>query len=186
MNTSTKAPIFKNPSTAPTPQNQPQLAHGSLDASEIQVLTALAKKQATAALEKIPLLGAVAWLMLQQSSTRNSLLADLEWRVMPALVLGQAKLYMREQAPLAYVSWAKLSEDVAQRYRQAPHHLAAGDWKCGEQIWLVDILAPFGGAQELLADVRQNVFPGQALYQLAPSESGDANIQCWQADQKQA
>lgn len=35
---------------------------------------------------------------------------------MAALVLDQAKLYMRDGAPVAYVSWAKLSEEVAQRY----------------------------------------------------------------------
>jgi cytolysin-activating lysine-acyltransferase len=86
---------------------------------------------------------------------------------MPPLVLDQAKLYMRDNAPVAYVSWAKLSEAVAGRYCAAPHQLAAGDWQSGTQIWIVDLYAPFGGAIEVLQDLRDTVLQGQVIHQLA-------------------
>lgn len=160
-------------------QSSPENA-STLSADELRAFTALAKSQAKSVLKKIPLLGPITWLMMQQGSTRHTLLSELEWRVMPALMLDQAKLYLREEAPLAYVSWAKMSEEVANRYRNAPHQLAPADWKSGEQIWLIDVFTPFGGAQELLADIRKNVFPGQPIHQLLPSPAGPAKVQRWE------
>lgn len=124
------------------------------------------KAQAQHVVSKLPLLGAVAWLMLQHSTTRHTLVSELEWRVMPPLVLDQAKLYMRDNAPVAYVSWAKLSDKVAQRYSAAPHQLAIGDWQSGDQTWIVDLYAPFGGATEVLQDLRDTVLKGRTIHQL--------------------
>jgi cytolysin-activating lysine-acyltransferase len=106
------------------------------------------------------------WLMLQHNTTRHTLISDQEWRVLPPLVLDQAKLYMRDNAPIAYVSWAKLSDKVAQRYSGAPHQLAAGDWQSGDQVWIVDLLTPFGGSAEVLRDLRNTVLKGQAIHHL--------------------
>ena len=94
---------------------------------ELAQLTQAARDGARQALALLPVLGHVTWLMLQQGPTRNTLLGDLEWRVLPPLMLKQARLHMRDEAPLAYVSWALLSADAATRYRAAPHRLAAAD-----------------------------------------------------------
>ena len=122
--------------------------------------------QAQRVVSKLPLLGAVTWLMMQHNTTRHTLISDLEWRVMPPLVLDQAKLYMRNNAPVAYVSWAKLSEKVANRYRSVPHQLTAGEWQSGEQIWVIDLYAPFGGATEVLQDLRDSVLKGVVINRL--------------------
>ncbi|WP_310611701.1 toxin-activating lysine-acyltransferase [Limnohabitans sp.] len=152
-----------------------------LNGQESQDLAAYAKEQAQRVMSKIPLLGAVSWLMMQQSATRHTLLSELEWRVMPALVLDQAKLFMRDNAPVAYVSWARLSDDVAERYQQAPHHLTASDWKSGEQIWIVDLCAPFGGIQEVMKDLRESVFPGQEIHQFTLGGDGQVKAMTWPA-----
>ncbi|WP_310626482.1 toxin-activating lysine-acyltransferase [Limnohabitans sp.] len=152
-----------------------------LNDQESQDLAAYAKAQAQRVMSKIPLLGAVSWLMLQQSATRHTLLSELEWRVMPALVLDQAKLFMRDNAPVAYVSWARLSEDVAKRYQQAPHHLNASDWKSGEQIWIVDLCTPFGGMQEVMKDLRESVFAGQEIHQFTLGANGQVKAMTWPA-----
>jgi cytolysin-activating lysine-acyltransferase len=149
------------------------------NAQESQDLAAYAKEQAHRVMGKIPLLGAVSWLMMQQSATHHTLLSELEWRVMPALVLDQAKLFMRDNAPVAYVSWARLSNDVAQRYQQAPHHLSASDWKSGEQVWLVDLCSPFWGVQEVMKDLRESVFAGQEIHQLTLDGHGQVKAMTW-------
>jgi cytolysin-activating lysine-acyltransferase len=95
------------------------------------------------------------------------------------MVLDQAKLFMRDNAPVAYVSWARLSNDVAQRYQQAPHHLSASDWKSGEQVWLVDLCTPFGGVQEVMKDLRESVFAGQEIHQLALDGHGQVKAMTW-------
>ncbi len=117
--------------------------------------------------------------MMQQSATRHTLLSELEWRVMPPLMLDQAKLYMRDKAPLAYVSWACLSEDAAKRYQQAPHHLMPSDWKSGEQVWIVDLCTPFGGGQEVIKDLRENVFKGKEIHQFTLDGDGQVKAMTW-------
>jgi len=115
--------------------------------AELEQFAKRAREQAEKVLKKVPVLGPVSWLLLSGAATRHMLLSDLEWRVMPALMLDQAKLYLRGETPIAFASWARLSEAVAQRYRMPPHQLAPSDWKSGDQVWLVDVLTPFGGAQ---------------------------------------
>ncbi|WP_371818808.1 toxin-activating lysine-acyltransferase [Rhodomicrobium sp. Az07] len=33
------------------------------------------------------------------------------------------------------------------------------DWKSGNKLWLVDIVAPFGGQDAMLTDLKEKVFP---------------------------
>jgi cytolysin-activating lysine-acyltransferase len=130
-------------------------------------------------MKKIPVLGAVAWLMMQKGPTRNTFMSELEWRVMPPLVLDQCKLYLQGDAPTAFVSWAKLSPEVVKRYRNAPHRIGAGDWRSGREIWLMDFLVPFGGEQDVLQDLRSTVFAGRNVHQLAPQQEGEARVITW-------
>lgn len=151
-----------------------------LPPEEMVSLAALAKKQAQKVISKIPLLGPVTWLMMQQAASRHTLISELEWRVLPALMLDQAKLYLKDEAPVAFVSWAKLSDAAAQRYKTAPHQLSMNEWASGDQIWLIDMLTPFGGAQEVLKDLREKVFAGQAVHQLIPLPDA-AKVVTWPA-----
>lgn len=160
---------------------QPLMPEG-MSADDINQLAALAKLKTNEVLTKIPLLGPIAWLMIQQPATRHTLLSELEWRIMPALALNQVKLYMRDNTPIAFASWAKLSDSVAKRYMSQPHQLSPSDWNSGEQVWLVDLFTPYGGAQETLTDLRTQVHPNVAIHQLVPNEQGHAKMISWPAD----
>lgn len=152
-----------------------------LNAEQMQQLADVARAQAERVMGKIPVLGAVCWLMIQQPGARHTLLSELDWRVMPPLVLEQAKLYMRDSAPIAYVSWAMLSDTTAQRYIEAPHHLMAADWKSGDQVWIIDLIAPFGGTTEVMKELRESVFVGRPIHQLMPDADGQAKTLTWPA-----
>ncbi|MDO9089252.1 MAG: toxin-activating lysine-acyltransferase [Burkholderiaceae bacterium] len=169
----------------PTPVEVKPSSYNKADMSsqDIDHLMQRAKAEAKSFLGRLPTLGPIVWLMMQQSATRHTLLSELEWRVLPALMHKQAKLYMRDESPLAYVSWARLSDEAATRYRQSPHHLTAPDWNSGDQIWLIDLLTPFGGAKELLEELRREVFPGQPVHQLAPAgiTAQPARVMTWPA-----
>lgn len=151
-----------------TEPNKPPVDTDILPPEELAALAVLAKRQAQKVISKIPLLGPVTWLMMQQPASRHTLVSELEWRVLPALMLDQAKLYLKDEAPIAFVSWARLSDAVAQRYKTAPHQLTMTDWNSGDQVWLIDVLTPFGGAQDVLKDLREKVFAGQVVNQLVP------------------
>ncbi|WP_395058836.1 toxin-activating lysine-acyltransferase [Polaromonas sp.] len=148
---------------------------------ELAGLAELAKQQAHKVLGKIPLLGPVTWLMMQQSHSRHTLLSELEWRVMPALILDQAKLYLKDDAPVAFASWARFNQATVQRYRSPPHQLAMADWSSGDQIWLIDVFTPFGGAQDVLKDLREKVFAGQIVHQLIPVPNAVPKVLAWPA-----
>ncbi|NUA27140.1 toxin-activating lysine-acyltransferase [Cupriavidus basilensis] len=132
----------------------------------------LAAEQAQRVIKKIPLLGPVSWLMMNNPATRHSFLAELDWRIMPPLILEQAKLYMRGEMPTGFVTWACLSDAVAERFAKPPHQLAPGDWKSGDKVFLVDLFAPYGGARDVLEDLKTTVLKGQALHQLVPEGEG--------------
>ncbi len=148
--------------------------------AKLAEMARMAKAQAQRVIDKLPLLGPVTWLMMQQGPGRHAFVADLEWRIMPPLVLDQAKLYLRDGMPLAFVTWALLSEPVVARYRQAPHHLAPADWRSGEQPWIVDLFAPFGGAQDVLKDLH-GTFPGKTIRQLGAMSNEQAEVIEWPA-----
>lgn len=148
---------------------------------EAQKVITFAKEQAGKMFQKLPLLGPVTWLMMQQTHTRHTLISELEWRVIPALMLDQAKLYMRDESPLAYVSWARLSPELAQRYRHPPHQLSFNDWSSGDEVWLVDVIAPFGGIPKIMEDLRHQVFAGKPISQLAPTANEPTKTLTWPA-----
>lgn len=158
---------------------QPNIA--DMKPGEVARLMELAKAKASTVFKKIPLLGPLTWLMMQQSATKHTLISELEWRVMPPLMLEQAKLFMREESPLAFVTWAKMSPASSDRYRKAPHHLMFSDWNSGDQIWLIDIVTPFGGAQEIMQNIREHVFAGQVIHQLVPMPDEPQKMLTWPA-----
>ncbi len=172
---------MKKRTAAATPDASPPPAGDSKAPDNLAALVTQAQAQVHRTLTKIPLFGAVTWLLMQQPAGRHTLLGELEWRVMPPLILEQSKVYLREGAPAAFVSWARLSDAVAQRYQSAPHQLTMSDWNSGSQIWLIDMVAPFGGAQEILKDMREKVFSGQTIHQLVSVAAGKSEIIRWPA-----
>ena len=57
-----------------------------------------------------------------------------------------------------------------------------GDWSSGDQIWLIDVFTPYGGAQELLKDLRERVFPGEVVRQLIPTGPVQGKVVTWPAE----
>ena len=77
-----------------------QEAPKGLSEEQAQEILAFAKDQAQQMFHKLPMLGPVTWLMMQQAHTRHTLLSELEWRVIPALMLDQARRFYAELAAL--------------------------------------------------------------------------------------
>jgi cytolysin-activating lysine-acyltransferase len=93
-------------------------------------------------------LGEVVWLMSQSPEYKQYLIADLEWLVMPAILLHQFRLFYHEGKPVAVVLYARVSEEVEQRVDAGAPTLRPQDWKSGDKIRVVKVIAPFGGGEE--------------------------------------
>lgn len=46
------------------------------------------------------------------------------------------------------------------------------DWKSGDILWLVDLIAPYGGQEAMLKDLKTQVFAEQEMRYLAVGPQG--------------
>jgi len=82
-------------------------------------------------------LGEIVWLMSQSPEFKQYLIADLEWLVMPPILLRQFKLFYQDGAPVAVELYAKVSPEVAARLDAGAPTLRPGDWASGEVVRVV-------------------------------------------------
>jgi cytolysin-activating lysine-acyltransferase len=94
-------------------------------------------------------LGEIAWLMTQSPRHKAVPLGDLERLVMPALLLRQFRIFYKDEQPVGVALWALADDLVAKRIDAGDKRLAAVEWKSGESMRIVDIVAPFGGEAEM-------------------------------------
>jgi cytolysin-activating lysine-acyltransferase len=136
----------------------------------------LVVEQAQGVLKKLPLLGPICFLAINSPHHRYMFLADFEWRILPPIIIDQAKVYMVENSPIAYASWAFLSSEAAERYKKLGK-LAPGDWKSGNEPWLIDVIAPFGSVEEVLKDLKINTsLAGKPIKMLGPQPGGERGV----------
>lgn len=135
--------------------------------AEEQQLNEALRQQSLQVLRRLPALGPVIMLYLQSAHRRFQFISDLEWLLLPPLLRGQCKLYMKQDYPISFVSWAFLSEPVQQRLVQNGGRLRPEEWDSGDRLWLIDIVSPFGGVDVVLSDMRR-IFSGRHLHLLAP------------------
>ncbi len=103
-------------------------------------------------------LGEVAWLMAHSPLHRGWPLDSLLQWVAPALALRQCRVYHRDRRPVAYVSWAWLSKEVEEAYVLNPRSLRPEDWRSGERLWAIDLVAPSGDGAAVVRDLRTGLF----------------------------
>ena len=129
-------------------------------------------QETAAAAVNAALLGEITWLMMRSPVHRHLFLADLEWLVTPPLILKQSRLFRRDRVPVAFVSWGLLTDEVEQRVVNGVWRLQPGDWKAGDRLWVVDVVAPYGGLDAITEDLRKRVFPDRTFKVLRPASEG--------------
>lgn len=98
-------------------------------------------------------IGHALWLMMQSDEHKHLFLADMEWALLPALATGQFKLWSEDGKPTGFASWAYASDEVAARLKAGVKRIKPAEWKGGSEPCVVDVVAPFGGAQEMIKEV---------------------------------
>jgi len=120
-------------------------------------------------------LGQITWLLTQSPVHKHLKLGDLEWSIMPALLQEQFRVFRfgplpgleavnpgdfipgvtkegLEQMPLGIALWAWLSEAAEQKVERG-ERLEPAEWKSGDRLWLLELIAPFSTAENRLAEV---------------------------------
>lgn len=132
-----------------------------------------AAAQAGFGADKVALLGNAVWLLTQTPTHKHLFITDLEWLVIPPVALDQFRLWRQGNLPVAFATWAYLSEEAEERLKQGVRRLSPMDWKSGENLWLMDMIAPFGGSEEAMKELREKILPGKKIKTLQPAPSGE-------------
>ena len=112
-----------------------------------------ARGQAQPAKTVAQVFGEITWLMTQSPRHKTIPLGDLEWLVMPAILLRQFRIFYQGEQPVGLALWALADELVAKRIDANDKRLTAVEWKSGTNLRIVDIVAPFGGEAEMRAQI---------------------------------
>ena len=91
---------------------------------------------------------------------------------MTPVLLQQFRTYYATDRPIGVVLWASVSDEVAERLAQGTTKLRPQDWKSGDKLWVVEVIAPFGGADEMVKDLKEKVFPTRQLNFVSITKDG--------------
>jgi cytolysin-activating lysine-acyltransferase len=94
-------------------------------------------------------LGEITWLMTQSPRHKAIPLGDLEWLLMPAILLRQFRVFYKGEQPVGVALWALADDLVAKRIDDGDNRLSAVEWKSGSNMRIVELVAPFGGEAEI-------------------------------------
>jgi len=121
----------------------------------------------------------IFWLLSQSPNHKYMFIADMEWYIMPPFRARQFRIFHKDGAPIAFACWAYVSDEVEERLRDGSTKLRPEEWRSGENLWLMDIVAPFGGADFVIKELREKVFAGKRVktWQPAPDGSGVAVVE---------
>jgi cytolysin-activating lysine-acyltransferase len=108
-------------------------------------------------------LGEIVWLMSQSPAHKQFLIGDLEWLVMPPVLLRQFRMFYHEGKPAAVVLYAFVSEDVERRIEAGAPSMLPDEWKSGERAWIVQVVAPFGNAEAFSEEACKTVLKGRPV-----------------------
>lgn len=117
-------------------------------------------------------LGEITWLMTQSPLHKQLFIGDLEWFAMPAVLLEQFRVWNGPNSPAAVALWATVSAETEARLEAGGAKLRPDEWRNGDRAWLIDLVAPFGGVDEILADLSQSVFDGKPFKYHHLNEAG--------------
>src|SRR3954469_2816315 len=130
---------------------KPGAANGSGTAAGAQALAGAAVEPAPKTVSQV--LGEITWLMTQSPRHKSIPLGDLEWLVMPAILLQQFRMFYKGEQPVGVAVWALVDDLVAKRIDAGDRRLTAVEWKSGANMRILDVVAPFGAEAEMREQV---------------------------------
>jgi cytolysin-activating lysine-acyltransferase len=107
--------------------------------------------------------GEIVWLFTQSPQHQNFALGDLEWLVMTPLLLRQFRVFYASERPIGVALWAFVNEEVERQLLSGNAKLASADWKSGEKLWLVEVVAPFGEMDAMIMNLKRRMFPNREI-----------------------
>lgn len=138
------------------------------------------------------MLGEMTWLLTQSPLHRVLAIGDLEWLVMPALIHEQFYTFREGERPVGLALWAKCTPTAARKLHggmiEPANRLTLEEWTSGDQIWLVDLVAPFANSgnkhrEIMIADLISGPLAGKEFrFHQTDASTGKRVVQTVAAD----
>lgn len=107
---------------------------------------------------------------------RDMKISDIERCFWPPIVAGQCLVAIDNDMPVGFMSWAFLSEEVATGFANRTRDLKADEWGSGDQLWIIDLIAPFGHCKPFVQFARDHQFPGQVGFASRLRPGGERGV----------
>jgi cytolysin-activating lysine-acyltransferase len=65
---------------------------------------------------------------------------------------------------------------VAGRLAQGITKLRPQDWKSGDQLWVVEVISPFGAPEAMVQNLKTQVFPDREMRFLMSTTDGNKEV----------
>ncbi len=124
--------------------------------------------------DAVSILGRVIWLMSKSPGHQRWEIGVIDDLVMEPIRLRQFKLYVKDNVPVAFVTWAWLSDEAETQFTSSLSRIRSRDWHGGKNLWIVDLVAPFGGQHQVFSDLMFKVFRNERGKILRPSREREA------------
>ena len=105
------------------------------------------------------LIGEITSLLMCSSLHCQYQIDDIGRVILPAIHCNQFRLYHQQGQPIALITWAWMSDQVAHRYVHDAQTLRPQDWQSGNQLWVMDFCAPFGHARAIMHELKHKLYP---------------------------
>ena len=95
-------------------------------------------------------LGLASWLLSMSRDHKHLPFSHLDERILPAILLKQFKLIRKDEMPVAFVSWATVSEEIKADLEHNPERvLKLEEWRSGSKLVVVECVSPFAPAAKV-------------------------------------
>lgn len=138
------------------------------------------------------LLGEITWLLSQSPMHRALRIGDLEWLVMPALIHRQFYIVRDGDQPVGLALGAYCDAEAEAKLDagmiEPENRLTLEQWKSGETLWLVDLIAPFADPanrhrEVMIADLISGPLAGRPFkFHVTDPATGDRTVRTVEAD----
>lgn len=116
-------------------------------------------------------IGAVCLLATKSNTHRHLFASDYEWLILPAIRLRQFSLLRnKKNEPMAFVSWALVSDNVEKRLLDGILKLKPAEWKSGNKIYIIDVISPFISELEIMKQLNNGYLKDSEAKILIPKK----------------
>lgn len=82
----------------------------------------------------------------------------------PPIKLGQYRAKIDDSGKLLWLAtWGFFSPEVGDGLIYGDRQLTPADWQSGDDLWFLDVIAPYGHAREVIHEM-ETLFPGRVAY----------------------